>query len=231
MCNVCVPFVSSGWLSGVDRDPEQPAQLGNTQCSLYAGDLLRWGYKAVMVPWVVCGLFGKLQKFLNERGADLPFYRTRLWLHSCRRYSSIREKGDWTHQKIASKKLHSLKKGELLTSPCCQVLGQRANTSIYTDMHVCPQGLRMRLQSSRSELCVRKSWHSAETHKGNIKNVLKLHERMLSQTSAAGPKCRELQALNNVHHKPVWGTTLFTLLSWVTALRHHFMVVWNLPCH
>lgn len=110
VCNVCVLFVSTGWLSGVDRDPEQPAQMGNTQCSLYASDLLPWGYRAVMVLRVVCGLFGKLQKLLNERGGDLLFYRTRLWLHSCCRYSSNRDKGSWTHQKIATKKLHSLKK-------------------------------------------------------------------------------------------------------------------------
>lgn len=40
VCNVCVLLVSTGWLSGVDRDPEQPAQMGNTQCSVYASDLL-----------------------------------------------------------------------------------------------------------------------------------------------------------------------------------------------
>lgn len=116
VCNVCVLFVSTGWLSGVDRDPQQPAQMGNTQCSLYASDLLPWGYRAVMVLRVVCGLFGKLQKLLNERGGDLPFYRTRLWLHSCCWYSSNRDKGSWTHRKIATKKLHSFKKSELLSS-------------------------------------------------------------------------------------------------------------------
>lgn len=92
VCNVCVPFVS--WW--VDRDLEQPAQMGNSQSSLYASDLLPWGYQTVMVAWVVCSLFGKLQKLLNERGADLPLYRTRLWLHTCCRYSNNREKGNCT---------------------------------------------------------------------------------------------------------------------------------------
>lgn len=189
-----------------------------------------------MVLWVVCSLFGKLQKLLNERGTDLPLYRTRLWLHTCCRYSNNWEKGNCTHQEIATKKLHSLKK-TFNMSHVTLLLGVRPESQhINLHGHACMSSRSVDpwdaiLQSSSSELCMWRSLHSAETQKVNIKNALKWHDWMLSQTSAAGPKCRELHALNNVHHKPAWGSTLFTLLSWVTALRHRFMVVWNLPCH
>lgn len=159
VCSVCVPFVSCR----VDRDPAQTAQMGNTQSSLYASDLLPWGHQAVMVLWVVCSLFGKLQKLLNERGADLPLYRTRLRLHNCFRHSNNTEKGNCTHQEITTKKLQSQKKIKKTfnTSHVTLLLGVQSQGQQHINLHwhACMSSRSVDprdtiLQSTSSEQCV-----------------------------------------------------------------------------
>lgn len=40
MCSVCVCSVGERWVAvRADRDPEQPAQMAGSKCSLYVSDL------------------------------------------------------------------------------------------------------------------------------------------------------------------------------------------------
>lgn len=202
---------------------------------------------------LLCGMFAasfvKLQKLLNEVGG-LLFYRTGLRPHTCCRYSHNREGRQLSTSKDSHLRAAWLKSQHLtcLLELCglddvrCRVR-EPVHQSALTHVRVL-QGYRV-VWSNSSRLqfraaCVIMTWrvdvalevlHTTKNARGQHQKRAKWDDWTLSQTSATGSKCRETWALSNVHQKPVWGSTLFTLLSWVTALRHRFMVVWNLPCH
>lgn len=92
---------------------------------------------------------------------------------------------------------------------CCQVSGEGTDPSICFDRRACLQGVASCSSGYVRDYDILGSCSTStvyiplKKHKVNIKNTLKWDDWTLSQTSATGPKCRELQALSNVHQKPV----------------------------